>query len=91
MVYVVDDIHAINKEGRNFSDKDIMRLVEYIIEELPEMLSRVPINGTNFDANVYPGRSILTDFISDIQSGTIFPDISRTLIKTEPKIFAEVH
>jgi tRNA-dependent cyclodipeptide synthase len=78
------------KERRNFSEQEINRLGDYIVEEFPEVLSRVPIDGYIYDAYAYPFSGSLTKLVEQIQLGTIFPEIRENVMDTEPKIFLEV-
>ncbi len=78
------------RESRVFSSEDKQRLGMYIIEELPEILTRVPIDGHLFDAHIYPFDGKLPEFVEKIQEGSIFPDIKSKIIDTEPKVFLEV-
>ncbi len=88
-------IHGIVKEfvaheRRHFSNKDINRFGDYIIEELPEMLTRVPIGGRIYDANAYPFDGEIVQLAEQIQLGTSFPEIKKNIMDTEPKVFLEV-
>lgn len=78
------------KESRQFSDTDILRLGQYIIEELPEIINRVPMNGIECDAFVYPFDGELPVLTEKIQRGELFPEIRQTIMDTEPKVFLEV-
>lgn len=88
-------IHAIVKDfvskgKRSFSDKEINRLGTYILEELPELICRVPIKSMVYDANAYPFDSKVTELAEDIQLGNIFPEVRKNILDTEPKVFLEV-
>lgn len=73
-------------EERAFSDEQIDKLGTYFIEELPEVLDRVPLAGHSCDAYIYPETSSFTEFIVQIQNGEIFPEIKKSVIDV-PKIF----
>lgn len=79
-----------SKEEKEFSDKEISRLGEYIIEEIPEVICRVPMKGVICDAFVYPYDGELVQFTEKIQKGEIFPEIKETILDTKPKVFIEV-
>lgn len=79
-----------SKESRQFSNADILRLGQYIIEELPEIINRVPMNGIGCDAFVYPFDGELPKFVEKIQLGELFPEIKQAIMDTEPKVFLEV-
>ncbi len=81
---------SVVNESKVFSQEDKIRLGEYIIEELPELIVRVPIKGLIFDANVYPYDGRLLEFVEKIQKGVIFKDIKENILDTEPKVFIEV-
>ncbi len=80
----------ISGEGKHFNEKEIDHLGTYILEELPEMIARVPIKGVVYDANVYPFDGEISKLAEDIQLGTLFPKIKEVLLDTEPKVFLEV-
>lgn len=90
-----DTIHGIvsnyvKEENRVFSSDDIHVFGTYILEELPEVVSRVPVRGIRCDAYAYPFDSELTVFIEQLQQGVIFPEIRDVILDTEPKVFLEV-
>ncbi len=78
------------KEDRVFSEEKILRLGEYILEELPEVLCRVLMRGIVCDAYTYPTDGELTMLVEQIQKGDKFPIIKEKLLDTEPKVFLEV-
>ncbi len=78
------------KEQRVFSEQDISRLGEYIIEELPECIARVPMGSIECDAYIYPYDGTLTEFVDQIQKGTIFPKIRDVIMDTAPKVLLVV-
>ncbi len=77
-------------ESRKFSDADILRLGEYLLEEMPELIDRVPIAGVIVDAYTYPFDGEVAGLAEQIQLGKIFPDIKNKIMDTEPKVFLEV-
>lgn len=88
-------IHSIvenftSKEEREFSKKEIHRLGEYIIEELPEIINRVVMKGIRCDAFAYPYDGELAEFAEQLQNGEIFPEIKGKIMDTESKVFLEV-
>lgn len=80
----------ISKESRAFSDESMEKMAYYILEELPELLCRVKIAGTVYDAYVYPFDGELCTFVQELQNGEIFPEVKEVIITTEPKVFLEV-
>lgn len=80
----------ISKERKIFSDSDIHKLGAYLIEELPEILCRVPIKGTVYEAYTYPFDSIFLGLVEDIQQGTTFTKVRDAIMDTNPKVFLEV-
>ncbi len=84
--------NAIFKENnpRTFSEKDILRLTNYIIEELPEQTTRVPMGKYVCDAFVYPYDGEIVKMAEHIQNGEKYPEIKSNIIDTEPKVFLEV-
>lgn len=83
---------AISKETgpRTFSESEILRLTDYIIEELPEQTTRVPMGEFSCDAFVYPYDGEIVELAERIQMGEIFPEIKNAIIDTEPKVFIEL-
>lgn len=79
------------KEERTFNEKEIEYLGTYLLEELPEVIARVPINGIVFDALVYPFDGEAMQLVDTIQHGVLFPEIKEKILDTEPKVFLEVH
>lgn len=79
-----------NKEERKFSDSQIERLGNYILEELPECLCRVNMGGIVCDAYVYPHDGPVTILVEKIQKGEIFPEIKENIIDTDPKVLIVV-
>jgi tRNA-dependent cyclodipeptide synthase len=89
-----DTIHRMvrqytSRKAMGYTDSDIDRLGEYIVEELPELLCRVPIGGVVCDGYVYPFDGDVTRMVERIQKGEAFPEIRAQVLDTEPKIFIE--
>ena len=89
------DIHNLVKnftshEGKAFSDTEIDRMGDYIIEEMTECLCRVQISGYKCDAYAYPYDGELPKFIEEVQMGITYPEIKENIIDTENKVFLEV-
>ena len=80
----------VSKESRSFSDEALEKMAHYILEELPEILCRVKIAGTIYDAYAYPFDGDLCIFVQQLQNGEIFPEIKTIILKTKPKVFLEV-
>lgn len=83
---------AITKETspRTFSESEILRLTDYIIEELPEQTTRVPMGDFVCDAFSYPYDGDIVELAEKIQRGEKFPEIRDAIIDTEPKVFIAV-
>lgn len=81
---------GVSKEERVFSEEDVDLLATYLIEELPELISRVPFKGYVCDAYTYSFDVPLAEFVERIQKGEIFQEISQNIMDTEPKVFLEV-
>lgn len=79
-----------SRENRSFTDENILRLGEYILEELPEIINRVRMGDVECDAYVYPFDGELPVFAEKIQMGEVFPEIKEAIMDTEPKVFLEV-
>lgn len=80
----------ISKDTRKFSEDDINRLSAYLLEELPEVTGKVTAKGYGYDAYAYPYDGPLMEFIEQIQTGKLFPEIREVIVDTEPKVFLEV-
>lgn len=80
----------INGEARSFSDESIELMSKYILEELPECISRVKTGAVKCDAYAYPADGFLPEFIEKIQKGEIFSEVKDVILDTEPKVFLEV-
>ncbi len=80
----------VSKENREFSNDEINRLGEYVIEEMPEVINRVNMAGIICDAYAYPFDGDLARLVEKIQKGEIFPEIKENIMDTEPKVFLEV-
>lgn len=83
-------INFTKDEVRKFSDEQINKLGEYIIEELPECICRVKIAGHECDGFVYPYDGELPVFIEKIQNAEIYPEIRENILDTKPKVFITV-
>jgi len=84
--------NAISKETspRVFLEQEILRLINYIIEELPEQTTRVPMGEFACDAFAYPYDGEIVKLAEEIQNGEKFPEMKENIIDTEPKVFLEV-
>ncbi len=83
---------AISKETspRTFSENEILRLTDYIIEEFPEQTTRVPMGEFICDAFVYPYDGEIVELAEQIQNGEKFPEIKNAILDTEPKVFIAI-
>ncbi len=79
-----------SKEERIFSEKEINHFGDYIIEEFPEVINRVPMANIICDAYTYPFDGELTKLAEQIQKGEKFPEIKKNIMYGEPKVFLEV-
>jgi DNA-directed RNA polymerase subunit L len=90
-----DSIHMIikgyvSREHRAFSESEVHKLGTYLIEEMPELMLRVPIKGIPYDAYAYPFDGGIAELAEDIQKGIRFPEIKERIMDAEPKVFLEV-
>lgn len=79
-----------SKEIRIFSEEEITKFGTYILEELPEVIGRVPIKGIVYEAYTYPYDGELTKFVEQLQKAELFPQIKENLLDAPPKVFLEV-
>ena len=84
--------NALEKESRprTFSEDEISRLTMYIIEELPERTTRVPMGEFECDAFTYPYDGEIVKLADEIQKGERFPEIRENILDTEPKVFIAI-
>lgn len=87
---IVRDFISKETSTKTFSESEILRLTDYIIEELPEQTTRVPMGKFSCDAFAYPYDGKIVELSEKIQKGEIFPEIRDAIIDTEPKVFLEV-
>ncbi len=81
---------SVENGERTYSEEDINRLGVYIVEELPHQINKVQIGGIICDALVYPFDGEIPVLVEEIQKGGRFPEIKRSILDTEPKVFLEV-
>jgi hypothetical protein len=80
--------------GERTATLDRMRLIKlahYIIQELPVFMGAVDFAGFIYDAHLYPGLSLMDDFILDLQAGRIFPEVAQQLLVTVPLVIIEAY
>ena len=80
----------VSKEPLKFKEKEIDRLAHYIIEELPEQITRVQMAGMSCNAFAYPYDGAISELAEDIWNDKKFPNIKEKILDTEPKVFLEV-
>ena len=80
----------VSGEQKEFTDTEIHKLGTYIVEELPELLCRLPIDGLLYEAYVYPFDGEVVKFAESLQKGEIFPEIKRDILDGEPRLFGEL-
>ncbi|MFW5853237.1 MAG: tRNA-dependent cyclodipeptide synthase [Patescibacteria group bacterium] len=85
---IVEDF--VSKEERTFTVEDKRRFGTYIIEEMPEMLTKLPVGDLVYDANAYPFDSLIAKLCEDIQTGKAFPQIKADIIDQGNRVFLEV-
>lgn len=80
----------VSKEQRQFTEVEIHYMGSYLIEEIPELINRVPIKKVICDAFCYPFDGVVSAFAEDLEFGRTFPEIKDNIMDTEPKVFLEV-
>ena len=63
----------------DFSDVQFEKLAQYVVEELPMLVSGVRVDGLEYDVLPYPGFANIDYFAIDLQEGKSFPDITKKL------------
>ncbi len=61
------------KDPKNFNKKEINKLCEYVLLELPELLHGFDYGGTHYNCYTYPFDSPLTRMVEKIQNKKLFP------------------
>lgn len=90
--YIVDIVQQwTSKESRAFSETELEQLGTYLLEELPELMCRVPMRDRICDAYVYPFDGLVVELTEKLQRGELFPEIRENIMDTKPKVFLEVH
>jgi len=77
------------KDSKNFSQKDIEKLCEYILIELPEILHGFIHKRIYYNCYVYPYDSPLTRMVEKIQNKTLFPHFHKK-IGIQSNVFVEL-
>jgi tRNA-dependent cyclodipeptide synthase len=81
----------LSKDTRVFTEDEVNKFGTYILEELPELMNRVPAKGVIYDAYIYPFDGALTQFVEKLQTGEISSEVKQNIMDTPPKVFLEVH
>jgi tRNA-dependent cyclodipeptide synthase len=69
----------LKKADEKFSEEKIIKLGEYIIDELPELLHGFKFKGTLYNCYTYPYDSLLTQMVEKIYNKELFPQLSKKL------------
>lgn len=65
----------------------VEKLATYVLQELPIFIGALVHDGEAYDLHLYPGFTLLDDFIINIQEGSLFPEIKERIpIKQELSI-----
>ncbi len=88
--HVLDIVRKHLKETHEkFSEGKIIRLGEYIIDELPELLHSFQFKGTLYNCYTYPYDSLLTIMVEKIYNKELFPNLSKKL-DIKQNVFVEL-
>lgn len=79
----------IKQERRIFTKKEVKRLGEYLIEELPEILNGFVFNSTYYNCFLYPYDNKLSQFIGNLQDDKIFPELKKKIVEKH-NVFVEL-
>ena len=79
----------IKLEKREFSEKELERFGDYLLEELPEVLNGFIFKNTYYNCYLYPYDTKFTQFIADLQNGKIFAKVSKKIIDKH-NVFVEL-
>ena len=73
------------------SDSEVEKLTTYVLEELPIFMGALNFEGYDYDLHLYPGLSLLDNFIIDLQKGKTFPEILRRISVTRELAIIEAY
>jgi tRNA-dependent cyclodipeptide synthase len=69
----------------------IERLATYVLEELPIFIGAIELEDSVYDLHLYPGLSLMDDFILDLQEKKIFPGIMDKINVRHPLSLIEAY
>ena len=75
----------------NLSQVQIEKLATYVLCELPIFMGAIELNGTVYDLHLYPGLSLMDDFVLDLQERKIFPEIMKNITIDHPLSIIEAY
>lgn len=78
-----------SREKKTFSEKELIRLGEYIVEELPEVVNGFMFKNIYYNCYLYPYDGDLTKFVENLQKHKIFPKLSKKIVRKH-NIFVEL-
>lgn len=73
------------------SSEQIRKLATYVLQELPIFMGPIHYEGTSYDLHIYPGLSLMDDFILDLQESQAFPELMRQISLETKLAIAEVY
>jgi tRNA-dependent cyclodipeptide synthase len=84
---IIIDIVKENIKSLNLTDSDYEKLAEYVLNELPMLISGVEYKGILYELLPYPGISKIDYLAIDLQEGKTFEKINKKLkIKNKLRI-----
>ena len=79
----------LQKFNENYSEEKIIRLGEYIIDELPELLHGFIFKNTLYNCYIYHYDSLLTKTVEKIYNKESFPELYKKL-DIKQNVFVEL-
>jgi tRNA-dependent cyclodipeptide synthase len=78
-------------QNLNLTEDEHARLAQYILDELPVLISGLTVDGIHYGLFPYPGFANLDYLALDLQQGTAFPELSAQLDQSEKLRFIELY
>lgn len=75
IVSIVKDAVLLDR----LTDLEYERLTDYVLEELPILITGINYGGTLYDLQLYPGISSIDYLTIDLQKGERFPELTKKL------------
>lgn len=87
------DIVKLNMGKRlgNLSNEKVITLAKYVLQELPIFLGAIDYKEVTYDLHLYPGLSLMDDFVLALQAKQEFPKLMNQIEISENLAIAEAY